>query len=397
MTGPIYLAWRYLVFHRLKAAILVLSISLIAFLPAGLNVLVGESAAQLRARAEATPLLLGAKGSPLELSLSSLYFESRQPAPVPYDEVARVAEAGLGEAIPLHVGFRVASHPIVGTELAYFGWRGLEIAEGRQAAMLGECVLGAEAARSLGVGPGDAVVSSPESFFDLAGVYPLRMRVAGVLAPSHGPDDRAVFVDVKTAWVIAGLGHGHEDLGEASAASSVLRKESGPEGERIVANASVKEYNEITPENAASFHFHGDDSSYPITAVLVVPPDDKSRALLMGRYTAPEETVQLLRPIGVIDDLLGTVFTVQGYVVGALALVGAATLATAALVFALSIRLRRREVETLVKIGGSRGSIAVVLLAEVVFVLLCSGLIAAGLTFATERLGSSAIRGLLLS
>jgi hypothetical protein len=50
-----------------------------------------------------------------------------------------------------------------------------------------------------------------------------------------------------------------------------------------------------------------------------------------------------------------------------------------------------------VKIGGSRGSIAVVLLAEVVFVLLCSGLIAAGLTFATERLGSSAIRGLLLS
>jgi putative ABC transport system permease protein len=397
VTGPIYLAWRYLVFHRVKAAILVLSISLIAFLPAGLNVLVGESAAQLRSRAEATPLLLGAKGSPLELSLSSLYFESREPAPVPYDEVARVSATGLAEAIPLHVGFRVASHPIVGTELAYFGWRGLEVAEGRQSAMLGECVLGAEAARSLGVGPGDAVVSSPESVFDLAGVYPLRMRVAGVLAPSHGPDDRAVFVDVKTAWVIAGLGHGHEDLGDASAASSVLRKESGPEGERIVANASVKEYNEITAENAASFHFHGDGASYPITAVLVLPPNDKSRALLMGRYTAPEETVQLLRPIGVIDDLLGTVFTVQGYVVAALALVAAATLATAALVFALSIRLRRREVETLVKIGGSRGSIAVVLLAEVIFVLLCSGVIAAGLTFATERLGSAAIRGLLLS
>ena len=50
MSGPLYLAWRYLVFHRIKAAILVLSIALIAFLPAGLNVLVGESAAQLRAR-----------------------------------------------------------------------------------------------------------------------------------------------------------------------------------------------------------------------------------------------------------------------------------------------------------------------------------------------------------
>ena len=69
----------------------------------------------------------------------------------------------------------------------------------------------------------------------------------------------------------------------------------------------------------------------------------------------------------------------------------------AALVFALSIRLRQREVETLVKIGGSRGSVAVVLLAEVVFVLLCSGILAVGLTLATERFGSAAIRSLLLS
>jgi putative ABC transport system permease protein len=397
VSGPLYLAWRYLVFHRGKAAILVLSIALIAFLPAGLNVLVGESAAQLRARAESTPLLLGAKGSPLELALSSLYFESRTPETFGFGEVERVRATGLAEAIPLHVGLAAGGQPIVGTELAYFDWRGLEIAAGRPMASLGECVLGAEAAKRLDAGPGDAVVSSPESVFDLAGVYPLRMRVAGVLAPSHGPDDRAVFVDVKTAWVIAGLGHGHADLAEAAQRKAVIRRESGPEGKRIVANASVKEYNEITPENAASFHFHGDVSAYPITAVLALPPDEKSRALLRGRYAAPDEPMQLLRPVGVIDELLGTVFTVQGYVVGALALVGLSTLATAALVFALSIRLRQREVETLTKIGGSRGSIAVVLAAEVVFVLLCSGLLAAGLTFATERLGGAAIRSLLLS
>jgi putative ABC transport system permease protein len=397
MSGPLYLAWRYLVFHKGKAAILVLSIALIAFLPAGLNVLVGESASQLRARAEATPLLLGAKGSPLELALSSLYFESRAPETFGFGEVERVRESGLADAIPLHVGLQAGGQPIVGTELAYFDWRGLELAAGRPMASLGECVLGAEAAEALGAGPGDAVVSSPESVFDLAGVYPLRMRVAGVLAPSHGPDDRAVFVDVKTAWVIAGLGHGHADLAESSQSKAVLRREQGPEGERIVANASVKEYNEITPENAGSFHFHGDVSGHPITAVLALPPNEKSRALLRGRYAGPEEPMQILRPVAVIDELLGTVFTVQGYVVGALALVGIATLTTAALVFALSIRLRRREVETLTKIGGSRGSIAVVLAAEVVFVLVCSGLLALGLTLATERLGGAAIRGLLLS
>ncbi len=103
MNGALYLAWRYLVFHRLKAAILIASVALIAFLPAGLNVLVGESATQLRARAEATPLLLGAAGSPLELALSSLYFEARAPQAVAFGEVERVVATGLAEAIPLHL------------------------------------------------------------------------------------------------------------------------------------------------------------------------------------------------------------------------------------------------------------------------------------------------------
>ena len=71
MTGTLYLAWRYLVYHRVKTAILVTSITLIIYLPVGLDVLVSQSAAQLTARAEATPLLVGAKGSPLELVLST--------------------------------------------------------------------------------------------------------------------------------------------------------------------------------------------------------------------------------------------------------------------------------------------------------------------------------------
>lgn len=397
MSGALYLAWRYLAFHRLKVAILVVAIALIAFLPAGLNVLVGESARALRARAEATPLLLGAPGSPLELALSSLYFEGGAPTPVGFSEVERVVATGLAEAIPLHVGFRAGAHPIVGTELGYFDWRGLEVAAGRRFALLGECVLGAEAARRLGVGPGGAVVSSPDTLFDLAGVYPLRMRVVGVLAPSHSPDDRAVFVDVKTAWVIAGLGHGHRDLAEPGAPGTVLRRERDASGERIVAGAAVVEYNEITPENAESFHFHGDAASWPVTAVVALPPDDRSRTLLLGRYTDPEAGVQLLRPATVIEELLGTVFAVRGYVVGALLLVGASTLAVAALVFALSARLRRREVETLAKIGAPRATVAVVLLAEVAFVLGCSTVLAGGLTLVVRSLGGAAIRSLLLS
>jgi putative ABC transport system permease protein len=90
----------------------------------------------------------------------------------------------------------------VGTTLDYFEFRGLRLAEGRMMAMLGECVLGATAARTANVSPGGHVLSSPETVLDIAGVYPLRMRVVGVLQPSGTPDDRAVFVDVKTTWTI---------------------------------------------------------------------------------------------------------------------------------------------------------------------------------------------------
>jgi putative ABC transport system permease protein len=393
VTGTLYLAWRYLVYHRVKTAILVTSITLIVYLPVGLDVLVSQSAAQLTARTEATPLLVGARGSPLELVLNSLYLESEAPEATRYAEVDRIADSGLAQPIPLYVRFRAREHPIVGTTLEYFEFRGLRFAAGRAMALLGECVVGARVAESLGVGPGDSVVSSPESVFDLAGVYPLKMRVVGVLESAHTPDDLAIFADLRTAWIIEGLGHGHSDLARLEARSAVLARR----GDTIVANASVVQYNEITQENIDSFHFHGDLSSYPITAVIAVPENEKSGVILMGRYQGAEEAGQIVRPIEVMQELLETILTIQSYVVTAVVIVGAATLATAALVFLLSLRLRRREIETMRKIGGARLAVASVLVSEVVVVLVLSIALAGGLTLLTSRFGSAAIRALLLS
>jgi putative ABC transport system permease protein len=389
----LYLAWRYVAYHRVKAAILIASITLIVFLPVGLNVLVGQSADELTSRAEATPLLVGAKGSPLELALNSLYFEADLPARTTHAEATRIDESSLARAIPLYVRFRARDHPIVGTTIDYFDFRGLRVATGRQMAVLGECVLGAQAARELGVQPGGSVVSSPESVFDIAGVYPLKMQVVGVLERAFTPDDRAVFVDLKTAWVIEGLGHGHQDLAQPQAAGAVLERE----GNTIRANASLVQYNEITPENRDSFHFHGGVDDFPITAVIAVPNDEKSGVILLGRYQGEEERSQIVRPTVVIRELLDTVFTVRSFVVAGILLVSAATLATAALVLLLSLRLRRREIETLVKIGGSRGRVAFLVLSEAVIVVLVGAALAGGLTLLTQRFGAAAIRSLLLS
>jgi putative ABC transport system permease protein len=389
----LYLAWCYLRLHRMKTLILVAAIATISFLPVGLNVLVAKSGEELMARAEATPVLIGARGSALELVLSALYFESDPPPPAGHGEVDRILASGLAEPIPLHVRFRVRDQPIVGTTLEYFDFRGLRVQAGRRMAVLGECVVGAEAARTLGVAPGDSVVSSPESAFDLGGVYPLELEVVGVLAPAFSPDDDAVFVDIKTAWVIEGIGHGHQDLAKIEAEAAVLSRE----GDRITANASVVEFNRITDANRESFHFHGDRSEHPVSAIIAVPHDAKSRALLMGRYAGSEEPSQIVRPAQSMAELLETVFTIRSYLVAAIGVVGAATLATASLVFLLSFQLRQREIETMVKIGGARTSIVAILASEVVVVLSMGLLLAGLLTLLTERFGSEMIRLLLIS
>ncbi len=392
MKDLLYLVWRYVAFHRWKTAILVLSITLIIYLPVGLNVLVDQSAEQLTSRARATPLLVGARGSPLELVLSSLYFDADTPTLGRFSDVSRIRGSGLAEPIPLYVRYDVRGQPVVGTTLEYFGFRDLRIAEGRMMGLLGEAVLGASAARELGVGAGDSVVSSPENVFDLAGVYPLRMRVAGVLAPSFTADDDAVFLDLKTSWIMEGLGHGHQDLQSAEAAAGVLKRE----GSRIVANASVVQYNEITDENIDSFHFHGDNSGFPITAVLAVPHDLKSGVILQGRYEAAEETSQVVRPVEVVEELLGTILTIRQFVVAAVIIVGSATLATAILVFMLSLRLRQRERVTLFKIGGSRQAVAGLLMAEIAAVAVASVILAVVLTLLTRYYGADLIRALIV-
>ncbi len=388
MSDVLYMAWRYLVYHKVKTTILIASITLIVYLPVGLNVVVSQSAVSLTDRAKETPLIIGAKGSSLELVLNSLYFESSTPESMVFGESTRIFDSELAIAIPLYTPFRARAHPIVGTTIDYFDFRNLVIAEGRQIALLGECVVGAKAANHLEVRPGDFIVSSPESVFDFAGVYPLKMKVVGILKSHESPDDHAIFVDIKTTWVIKGLAHGHEDLSKPEAASRVLQISGG----NIIANASVVQYNEISPANIDAFHFHGDPSAFPLTAAIVVPHDEKSATLLQGHYLGEGEQVQIIEPTQVMDDLLATVLAVQNYVITAVVLVSLSTLATMALVFMLSWRSRQREIETIHKIGGAKGRVLAIVASEIVVVLAMGIGFAAVLTGLTAIYGSEIIR-----
>jgi putative ABC transport system permease protein len=220
------------------------------------------------------------------------------------------------------------------------------------------------------------------------------MRITGVLAKSRSADDDAVFVDVKTAWVIDGLAHGHQDLARTDDESVVLRRDEG----KVVANAALVQYTEITDDNIHSFHFHGDPAEFPISAIIALPGSRKSEVILIGRYHLKTAQTQILTPSSVVEEMMEMVFKVKRFFDANAALVAAATTLLLALVIALSVRLRRREMRTMFRLGCSRLTIVRMLAAELLIILaacavITTVLVAITLVFAPHILRAAIVGG----
>lgn len=368
MRTAFHLAARYVLRHRIQSALLAGALGLVFALPLCLRVLIEHAQQELRARAAATPQIVGTRGSALDLMMTALYFKRENLLPLPFGALTELRHNHTATAIPLHVRYQAQGAPIVGTELEYFPFRGLHLAAGKQLSRLGDCVVGATLAKQRGLQPGGHLFSTPEQAFDMAGVYPLKMRVTGILTPNGTPDDEALFVDLKTCWLIEGRSHGHDDLKKDE--SVVLKKEEG----NIVGNAAVRMFNEVTDANIASFHFHGDVSTYPISAVILLPKDAKAEALLAGHYARSKEQ-QLIRPRDEMEALLTQLVRLEGFAASALLLTATAALLVTALVFALSFRLRQREFATLEDVGVSRVSLISVKVLEVLIIGLAAAVI----------------------
>lgn len=366
--NALYLAFSYLRYHWARSLVLVLVAALIMFVPVATQTLLSTSERALVARGEATPLLLGSRGSQLDLTMAALYFSDERPDPVAMREVETVWDSGLGVPIPVHTAFSSSGFRIVGTTLDYFDFRELHLLSGRGLSLLGDAVIGAEVAKALEKGVGDTLVSAPENLFDLDGVYPLEMPIVGVLAPTNTPDDQAVFVDIKTAWVIQGIGHGHEDVVTAADVAA---------GTAALADAAVVQYQRITENNIESFHFHGSQDDFPASAVIVVPNDTRSSTILKGRYLDLEGPTQMIEPAGVIQGLVDRIFRIKSLLDVVTAIIAVAAVAAVGLAVFLSYRLRAREIATAIKLGAQRGMVLRLLVAETVTLLLIAGSIAA--------------------
>lgn len=202
--------WR----RPLRYGLLVLLTAVACALPVFVIQLAGGLYQGLNRAAAPFPILAGAKGSPYQLVLNTVFLRDRPIGNIPYGEVENLRQSGKADQVlPLAFGDSFRGFRLCGTEQEIFSYvvpgehkPWLRTVQGRRFNGTGEAVLGAETARLTGLQVGD-VFQSSHGFIAKGKAHPHPYRVVGILAPVQGPYDKAILVPLEDIWE-AHAGHG---------------------------------------------------------------------------------------------------------------------------------------------------------------------------------------------
>ncbi len=193
-----------------------LNILLLALAVATLVILLlasSQLADRMQRNAEGIDLVVGAKGSPLQLILSSIYHMDQPTGNVPLESVQMLRrDPGVRQVVPLALGDNFRGYRIVGSEPAYLGLYNAEIGEGKIFEGQGEAVLGADVARNLGAGIGQKFIGSHGlSSSEGASEHDIHpFETVGILKPTGTVIDRLILTSIESVWDVHGIAHEEE-------------------------------------------------------------------------------------------------------------------------------------------------------------------------------------------
>ena len=328
------LAWSYLkarpLVTLLNVLLLALGVGTIGFVFL-VDRQIGE---RLDRDARGIDLVVGAKGSPLQLILAGIYHLDAPTGNIPLEAV-RTLEANplVREVIPLSLGDTLRGFRIVGTIPAYVERYGGELESGRVFGATLEAVLGSSVARTTRLGVGDRFAGShglAEGGAEHADAY----VVVGILKPTGTVLDRLVLVSTESVWRV------HE--GHAAG-------------------------------NAAAEHEHHDD--------------DREVTVLLVRYASPIAAASLPRKINTETNLQAAspayesarLFRMIGVGADVIRAFGGVVLATAALSLFIALyhalNERAYDIAVLRTLGARPAWIAMMLLAEALLLAAVGGVL----------------------
>lgn len=154
-------------------------------------------------------LVVGAKGSPLQLILSAVYQIDNPTGNINYRDVTKTLKNPLvAETIPLAYGDSYNGFRIVGTEHAYTAHYGLELEDGRLWEAPFECTIGIRVAREQGLAIGDTFFSQHGLVDDTHVHDNMAFKVVGIFVESGTVVDRLILTPIESIWLV------HDDHGD---------------------------------------------------------------------------------------------------------------------------------------------------------------------------------------
>lgn len=151
-------------------------------------------------------MVVGAKGSPMQLVLSAIYHVDIPTGNIPLEEVATLRKNRfIRKAIPLALGDSYRRFRIVGTEADYPAHYRAAVATGRLwNAKTFEVTLGSEIAASTGLTVGQTFAGSHGlgGEGDMHGLFPY--TVVGILKPTGRVVDRLILTSIEAVWSVHG-------------------------------------------------------------------------------------------------------------------------------------------------------------------------------------------------
>jgi len=210
------LAWRYL-WSRPLASLLNLALLSLGLAAMSFVMLCSEQLeAGLRRDLAGIDLVVGAKGSPMQIMLAGVFHLDVPTGNIPLQTLTQLrAQPLVARAIPLALGDSLRGYRIVGTEPDYLAQYQAELAQGVLWQQPLQAVLGAEVARRTGLRVGDRFAGSHGLGSEGEAHAQRPYQVVGVLKATGSVLDRLVLTDLASVWAL----HGHEgDAEEANAA-----------------------------------------------------------------------------------------------------------------------------------------------------------------------------------
>lgn len=268
------LSWKYLSFRPLATG---LNVILLAFGLAIITVLLlvqHQFEQKMTRDAAGIDLVVGAKGSPLQLILSSVYHIDFPTGNIKMEEAQRISRSRLvKQVIPLAMGDNVQGLRILGTNHDYLDLYAVKFAAGKAWEKPFEVTLGAESAQILGLKLGDSFSGSHGISVGSHDHDQHAFRVTGILAPSGKVVDRLVLTSIESVWYTHDEEGGAEPDTTAQGEEEPLAVEEGPE-------------------------LGIDPHLQPVTARgFPVSDQDREVTTLLVRYRNPMAAIQLPRMI----------------------------------------------------------------------------------------------------